>query len=306
MKLTEISFFRDYPKSIKVSDTEEYYDLVFSRPFGYVFAKWLHALGFNPNGISYLGMFTGALGGFLLYWQDRIDMTITAFILVTLAGVLDSSDGQAARLYNQKSLNGRVLDAIVDNVVFFSCYLFALLHFLDEHTFFYLFMLGIIGGGAHSVKSNIYEYYKGMYAFYSHSDRGQRNPEPEELAAQWEQSTFIRRVVFVLYKDYLKKQKQLRFRKQQTIDILDQADKNNPEKTAEIYRKYNKHILSLWAWTSGSNIMRNGILISSLLGRFDIYCYINTLSLIPYFLVGWYQNKQDAKVISALKEEGIV
>jgi phosphatidylglycerophosphate synthase len=306
MKLTSIPFFKDYYKSIKVSDTEETYDLLFSRPLGYIFAKWLHALGFNPNGISYLGMVVGVFGGFLLYWQDDIRFTATAFILVTIAGVLDSADGQAARLYNQKSENGRVLDAIMDNLVFISCYFFAVFHYIDELTIWGIAAMGLIAGGAHSIKSNIYEYYKGMYAYYTHSDRGQRNPSLKEMKETFRRDGFFQWLTFILFYDYVNKQNILRFRKEKTIEVLDEADAHDPKATEKWYRHFNKHLLSWWALTSGSNVMRNGILIFSLFGRFDLYCYLNVLTLIPYLFVGLLQNRQDNKTVEALKAESVI
>ena len=111
-------FFDDYDKSIKNTDVEEKYDLVFSRPLGFIFAKLLHKLGFTPTGISVLGLIVGAIGGALLFWQNSLIHTATGGFLIILSGILDSSDGQAARLYNQHSELGRYLDGIIDNLVF--------------------------------------------------------------------------------------------------------------------------------------------------------------------------------------------
>lgn len=304
MKITSLPYFHNYYDSVKISDVEEQYDLVFSRPLGFIFAKILHHLGFNPNGISILGMFLGVVGGFLLFWQDNLWLTSSAFILVTIAGILDSSDGQAARLYNQKSKDGRILDAIMDNLVFIACYVFAVFHYIDEYTIVGCFLMGLLGGGAHSIKASVYEYYKGMYEYYTSFNKEARNPLPEDAETIYEKKPgFFRSLAFLFYTDYLRRQRLAVFRRDKNTKVFDDASVQNPNLFAQLYAHCNKPVLPFWAWTSGSNIMRNGILIFSLFGRFDLYCLVNFLSLIPYFLVGYYQNQQDEKLVQAARKE---
>jgi len=304
-RLKKIPFFKDYDKSIKVSVIEEGYDLWFSRPLGYVFAKWLHALKFRPNGISILGMIVGVIGGFLLYWQDNLLYTSIAFILVTLAGILDSSDGQAARMYQQQSEMGRVFDAIMDNLVFIACYVFATFHYLDTYTFLGCFAIGALSGGAHSIKSGVYEYYKALYMYFSGESKSHRSPDLATLKETFVRPTFMLKIVYWLSYDYARKQYTFRFHTGADIKKMDEAYAKDPIQMAKRYHEYQMKMFPLWAWTSGSNLMRNGILISSLFGRFDLYAILNIISIIPYLWVGYKQKACDKAMLAKLKQDGL-
>lgn len=290
-------FFDDYDKSIKNSDVEEKYDLVFSRPLGFVFAKLLHKLGFTPTGISFLGLIIGVAGGILLFWQNSLTHTATGGFLIIFAGILDSSDGQAARLYNAHTEIGRYLDGIIDNLVFIACYTAAIFAFVDTYTFLGCFVIGALAGASHSIKSCIYEYYKGEFLYYSGCDSSQRNASVEEINTKFDRSTIIRKLVHLVVIDYMRKQKFFKFRDDSVTQKLEYAKRQNGLRLEQIYVKENKPMLSWWAWVGGSNVMRNSIIIFSLFGRFDYFAFLNIASFLVYQLIGKYQNKIDDKIL---------
>ncbi|MDC0592242.1 CDP-alcohol phosphatidyltransferase family protein, partial [Balneolaceae bacterium] len=169
------SFFADYDRSIKNRIVEEGYDLYFSRPLGFIFAKWLSALKLSPTNISVVGMLIGVSGGVMLSQQNVLFYTALGGLLVTFAGILDSSDGQAARLYNTHTEMGRYLDMFNDMLVFIACYAGGLYYFVDTYTWYGFWGLGLLSGYMHSLKSNIYEYYKGEFLHFSLTDSKNRN-----------------------------------------------------------------------------------------------------------------------------------
>lgn len=300
------NFFSDYNKSIKNTIVEERYDLVFSRPLGFILAKFFHKLGFTPTNISVFGMLIGVTGGTLLFWQDVILATSIGFVLVTFAGVMDSADGQAARLYNQHTEMGRYLDFFNDMLVFISCYVAGLHHFIDEYTLAGVWVIGLTSGLVHSVKGQIYEYYKGEFLHFSLTDSKQRTPDLDDVVNNFDRtSTLTRKITYPILVDYVKRQQKMKFRKNDVTDIFEEAREHDPEQFKEIYIKHCRKILAFWAWVCGSNVMRNGLLVSSLFGRIDIYVIGNIASFGLYWMVGLSQNRIDRNIIKEISDWNI-
>lgn len=296
-------FFSNYDKSIKNIIVEEGYDLYFSRPLGFILAKFFHKLNFTPTNISVLGMLIGVTGGVLLYWQDVLMYTSLSFLLVTFAGVMDSADGQAARLYDQRSEMGKYLDFFNDLLVFISCYLFGLLYFTDVYTLPGIFAIGLISGYIHSIKSNLYEYYKGEFLHFSLTDSQHRNPSVKHIKENFDRtSSFLRKVTYPILIDYVKQQNKLKFRSDEVTEIFEEASEKDPQKFKETYERNSRKMLAAWAWVCGSNIMRNGLLVSSLFGRIDIYVFANIASYGLYLLVGKKQNQVDRRILKELED----
>ena len=109
-------------ETIKLVDVEEKYDIYFSRFFGLFFAKWGKALNLHPDHVTLLSLATGIFGAFFLYYQDNLIYASIAGVFIILSGVLDSADGQLARLTKKSTEAGRVLDGTVDTIVFLSLY----------------------------------------------------------------------------------------------------------------------------------------------------------------------------------------
>jgi hypothetical protein len=263
-------------------------------------------LRFTPTGISVLGMLIGVTGGVLLYWQDQLLYSAIAFVLVTFAGVMDSADGQAARLYDQRSEMGKYLDFFNDLLVFVSCYLFGALHFTDVYTLPGALALAVASGYVHSNKSNLYEYYKGELLYYSLTDFTHRNPPAEDIRENFDrESTFVRRCTYPILLNYVEHQNKIKFRSDEITKIFQEAHELHPEKFKKIYTDHSRKVLTGWAWVCGSNITRNGILISSLFGRFDIFLFANIASYGLFRILGSFQNRVDQNIIDEIKGWGL-
>ncbi|MAL18525.1 MAG: hypothetical protein CL670_12575 [Balneola sp.] len=296
-------FFSNYDNSIKNRVVEEGYDLYFSRPCGFVLAKFFHKLHFTPTNISVLGMLIGVAGGTLLYWQDVLMYTSIGFVLVTFAGLMDSADGQAARLYDQRSEMGKYLDFFNDMLVFISCYLAGALYFADTYTLAGILAIGFASGYVHSIKSNLYEYYKGEFLHFSLTDSKHRNPPVDDIKDNFDRSsTLLRRVTYPVLINYVQLQNKIKFRSDEVTEAFERARKKDPQKFKEVYQRHCRKMLAGWAWVCGSNIMRNGILVSSLFGRFDIYLIANIASYGLYLLVGKKQNQVDQRILTEIKD----
>lgn len=107
--------------SFKSEDTEEWLDVHFTRPIGLAFALMWKKLGVHPNTITILSIFLGIGAAWMFYYTDLVHNVIGVMLLM-LANFCDSTDGQLARLTNQKTLIGRILDGFSGDVWFFAIY----------------------------------------------------------------------------------------------------------------------------------------------------------------------------------------
>lgn len=295
-------FFKDYDKSIKNRIVEEGFDLVFSRPLGYVIAKFFAKLRFTPTQISVLGMLIGVTGGTLFYWQNSLPLTITGSVLVVLSGIFDSADGQVARITNTHSEMGRYLDLFNDMLVFISCYTAGLYYFANTYTIPGIWAIGLTSGAVHSLKSNIYEYYKGEFLHFSGTDSKQRNDSVDYIKANFDRtSTLVRKLTYPILVSYVKVQNKYKFRTETVTAIFEEARTKNPEKFKEIYIEECRRMLTAWALVCGSNIMRNAIIISCLFARFDIYAFLNIASYFLFLVIGKFQRRADQRILDRIK-----
>ena len=113
---------RDVPASYKSQDTEEPFDKVFTKPMGYLFTRFFIHIGWTPNMVTILSMFIGVAGG-IMFYPNSFGWNLAGVLLVILANILDSTDGQMARLTGQKSALGRILDGMSSTLWYIAMYI---------------------------------------------------------------------------------------------------------------------------------------------------------------------------------------
>lgn len=291
--------------SVRLVAVEERFDLVFSRPLGLFFAKIAAMLNMTPTQVSIASLLTGSIGGVLFLYQDNFQLTLIGCLLVVLAGVLDSSDGQLARMTNQGSELGRIIDGIVDNIVFIFVYVFAVIYLAGTMNPWLAWTLGVMGGFAHSWKSAVYEMHKSEYFYYIGRFSSSRVHFAHEVKETFKRDTFFRKFVYAVYHDYCKKQEKNGFRPPEIRILFEKLAFNDKtrEKFVTLYEEAHQKTLYWWAWIGGTNVQRSAILISLLFGRFDVFLVLNVLSLIPHYIAGNYQMKKDQQILAAFADE---
>ena len=165
--------------SFKSMDTEEWLDIYFTRPIGLAFALFWHRLGVSPNSITILSIFLGIGAGVMFFFTDTLH-NILGIILLMLANFCDSTDGQLARLTNQKSMKGRCLDGFAGDVWFFSIYLaivFRLWHQPIPDTsmvwgFWGLAWTAVASLLCHSPQSSLSDYYRQVHLYFLKGKEG--------------------------------------------------------------------------------------------------------------------------------------
>ena len=93
----------------KAYEIEELVDLYFYRRLGYVVAQAARLMRLSPNAVSMLAGVIGAAGGALIAWPH---LALLGVALLVLHGVVDSADGQLARMTGRTSELGRILDGL--------------------------------------------------------------------------------------------------------------------------------------------------------------------------------------------------
>ena len=68
--------------SFKSMDTEEFLDIHFNRPIGYVWALFFQRFGVHPNVVTILSIILGVAAGVMFYYPDMTHTLIGIFLLM--------------------------------------------------------------------------------------------------------------------------------------------------------------------------------------------------------------------------------
>ena len=205
--------------TFKSKDTEEWLDIWFTRPVGYVFARFFGFLGIHPNVVTIISIFLGVFAGFC-WWHTTMDWTVLGIIMLMLANFLDSADGQLARMTGKKTLWGRLLDGFAGDLWFASIYIFLALRLTFEPMPFgggriwgiWIWVLEFVSSVLfHSRQAGLADYYRNIYLLF-HGDNAELN-DSRELAAEqastsWRERWFWKIWLF-FYQNYTRSQERM-------------------------------------------------------------------------------------------------
>lgn len=104
----------------KAYEIEEFVDVYFYRRAGYILARVARTIRLSPNAVSVLAGVVGVVGGALIGLPRWAPAGVG---LLVLHGVIDSADGQLARMTGQTSELGRVLDGLAGYATHIALYL---------------------------------------------------------------------------------------------------------------------------------------------------------------------------------------
>ena len=200
--------------SLKSSDTEEWWDIHFNRPIGFLWAKCAMKIHVTPNMITILSIFIGAFGGWLFYYND-LKTNIIGMLLLVFANTLDSADGQLARLTNNKTQLGRILDGLAGDVWFIVIYLALVfrLTLLEGYTIWIMWILAILAGISHILAASMADYYRNIHLFFVKGKDGSEHDTSSTIRENFKQTKFLKspftKVSLWFYLQYTKTQESL-------------------------------------------------------------------------------------------------
>lgn len=200
----------NYRATLKSSDTEEWFDLVFHRPLGFAWALLCRRLGIVPNVITIASVFLGVGAGVLFYFSN-IWLNIAGMVLLLWADTFDSADGQLARMTHQYSRLGRILDGLSGDLWFVTIYVAICLREVHTSDFFMahhwaIWVIAVAAGFCHAVQAAQADLYRQFHLFFL---KGKEGSELESAAGlvrkytsmSWKRQFFPKLIMF-FYKNY--------------------------------------------------------------------------------------------------------
>lgn len=154
-----------FHSTLKSSDTEEWLDILFYRRVGYLVALMAGRLRVSPNQITVVSILLGVASGPLFFVQEIRTNLIGAALLV-LANVLDSADGQLARMTGRMSRLGRWLDGLCGQLWFTSIYVFLGFRMLDDGFPVWAGVFIVLAGWCHAKQASMADYYRNLHLMF--------------------------------------------------------------------------------------------------------------------------------------------
>lgn len=302
-----MSWKEEYWKSIKSFDTEEKLDLYFYRPFGFLIAKAAKPTIITPTGLTLIGLSMGLASGFFFYrnWSDQ--SLIIASILLVMAGVFDSADGQLARMGGKSTKLGLVLDGLCDNLVFASAYIGSTLT-IAPILGAWTWPVAFAAGACHSFQSSMLDYYNREYLYFGcgkiHGDYW--NPTLPQARQERDGAKGEERVFWALRFSWLWQQTQLSSRPDNLrLKWREHVAGSRSAEFQAVYRDHNRLMLRFWR-LMGPNFHTILILVFVFMRRFDLYLILADIILLTLalFALRIAQKKVDQGMIADLGTKG--
>lgn len=149
----------------KVREAEGILDLYFYRRVGFQLARFFAKLGMSPIGVTLLGGFVGVVASHFYFYRD-LRTNIAGMVLHVCANALDNADGQLARLTGRQSRQGRILDSVIDHLVFVSIYVNLALRALFAGASPAVFLLALVAGVSHGLQGGAADYFRNAYLYF--------------------------------------------------------------------------------------------------------------------------------------------
>ncbi|MBF0206735.1 MAG: CDP-alcohol phosphatidyltransferase family protein [Oligoflexia bacterium] len=312
------TYIGQYRQSIKSWEAEEKLDLFFYRPLGFLCAKTAKFIGISPTEVTVLGIFSGLAAAFC-FWQyvnlpilsgrpgfaDLLSFYAGVFFFL-LSGILDSADGQLARLTGKSSRVGLVLDGVADNIVFTSVYIAAISALIRADAYGpYFFFFALLAGFAHSNQSAMLDFMHREYLYFgcgkNHND-DYWNPTLEEARNFREKGNVREIIVPLLRYSWIWQQQKFSVRSSQQrmrmkAKLQELSDNGgDTDHFSAAYRSYNRYIISFWRLL-GSNFHTFAIIFFIFIRHFEWYLlWVDLLGLnLVMVVANYWQKKQDEK-----------
>ena len=107
------SLYREYRRTLKGVELEEYLDLVLFRPIAYLYVRAIKDSRITPNQVTLFSLVLGLAAGWC-YWHGTTVWLIAGSVCLFFNNVLDCADGMLARLRGGGSLIGYIVDGVAD------------------------------------------------------------------------------------------------------------------------------------------------------------------------------------------------
>lgn len=195
--------------TLKSQDTEELIDILFYRPLGFRCAVLASKLHITPNMITVFSIFIGVAAGFLFYPAD-LTTNVIGMLLLVFANLLDSTDGQLARLTNNHTRLGRILDGLAGDLWFICIYLVCVFRLLHQGCSPWIWLLASAAGICHIFHAAMADYYRNIHLFILKSSTGSEQDNSEAMTQELRKISFrekpFEKICMWFYRNYTAQQ----------------------------------------------------------------------------------------------------
>ena len=268
----------EFKKTLKSSETEDWLDLHFVRPFCYYWALLFARLDIHPNTVTILSMFIGAgsaiFFGCASFYYNGIEglmFNLIAILLLCLADIFDCTDGQLARMTGKKSRLGRILDGVAGFAWFIPIYHAMVYRFYLHHELEFQWLgiedtpenaliatgiayaLGLISGiMGLAGQQRLADYYIQVHLFFLKGEKGSEldnSQRQQEIFDQMDASTpAVERYFQKSYIDYTKKQEAVTPQFQHLMKRLREKYGSTDNIPQEVHDEFRRHSLPVIKW----------------------------------------------------------
>lgn len=302
------ALFNEFKSSIKSPDTEEKLDLVLYRPIGYLIAKLANLFSMTPTMLSLMGLYFGIMSAYYYLDPANSQTCLLASFFLILSGIFDSADGQLARISNQSSKFGLVIDGICDSLVTIAIYGACAWPYIIDYGFFFVVLVGL-SLHLHSCQCAIVDFYHREYLYFGYGkieNDTYWNPAVKDAELDIVNSTsWSEKILGKLRLTWVKKQQFLTTRSQNERTALKKyLFSCEAEERAAFMRSYKEHNLWLLPFWRLVGVNAHTVLIIAFMffNRFDLYLFAIDIVLLNLIIlgVGQMQKRADRKLFAVL------
>jgi hypothetical protein len=232
----------------KSKDTEELIDRFFFRPAGYGIALISRKLKITPNTLTIISIILGMTAGHLYYYSS-IWINVIGICIFIFADILDSADGQLARITNNTSKTGRIFDGVATNLISISIYSHLILRSLAMGFGWSIVLIAAIAGASHVIQAATADFYRHAYLYIvcgkEKSELDSSANIREQIANLPWKGNYIDKFFLKVYLDYTQRQEFISRKFLELIDYIKANYETIPEWLSNEYRasfkKMNKY-----------------------------------------------------------------
>jgi len=259
---------------------EEWADRRFFRPAGWRIATTLAPTRISPDAVTLASLVLGVIAGHL-FWYANPWINAAGVVLFIWSDVLDSADGQLARLRGTSTRMGRILDGLADSARFLSLY---------AHLGARLYVSGWGWGGvvlalaalfSHTYQAAAADFIRQAYLYFAVGKGSELDVGSEPAAGQ---GSFWERVAGWLYGDYVRRQAWLFPRTTALARFL--AGRDVPPSISRAWANRQRWVVAGCAWIA-QNIRFLLLAVTVVPGWPAVYCWIvvGPLNAVLVFLI---------------------
>lgn len=235
--------------TMKSEDTESAFELYVTRTPGYLWALFFRALHVHPIAITLMSIVIGAAAGVFFYFGD-LKLNLIGMLLLIWANWYDCADGQLARMTNQRTLIGRLLDGLAGDIWFFFIYWAIALRTYNEYGWWWQFIVFSYAGFiAHARQCAVSDYYRNIHLWFQ---LGKERSELDTFANEnaryheltWTGKGWFEKLYLFFYRGYTHGQESHTPEFQKFFKVLNERyPENIPEDLRQRFRKSSQPLM---------------------------------------------------------------